>query len=214
MVDRDLHMADKSTPVSAQGRLAEIIRKVKIAAAERDDVVVDLREANRVRLELLAEELRPVLDDVPRDIDLFDLIISSGLQPRFWIDAVAHVHMAQDRRTYRFVRDTRLGRIVIAEGGDVAAMADAVSRYIGERLVERERFLAGESEDVRSRDARQSRDEAKGSPAKEPAAGGAQEAGHGESVLVVGLLWFVLGCVAGAGTLAAAYWDKLGVFVR
>ena len=148
-------MADNSNPAKAEGRLADIIRKVKIAAAEREDVVVDIREANRVRLEILVEELRPVIDDVPREIDLFDLTISSGLQPRFWIDAVAHVQVAQDRRTYRFVRDTRLGRVVVAEGSEVAAMADAVSRYIGGAPRRAGAIsCAGETEDVRSRNAR------------------------------------------------------------
>ena len=218
MVDRDANMAENSTPANAHGRLADIIRKVKIAAAEREDVVVDIREANRVRLEMLAEELRPVTDDVPRDIDFFDLAISSGSQPRFWIDAVTHVHLGHDRRTYRFVRDTRLGRVVLAEGSDVAAMAEAVARHIGERLVERERFLAGEGRDLRVQGARQPGDDTRGAQSEKPAESlpaitlqGARPAG---SVFIVGLLWFILGCVAGAGTLAAAFWDRLGAFVN
>lgn len=54
-------MADKITPISADRRLADVIRQVKAAAVERDDVVVDMREADRARLELLLEELRPVV---------------------------------------------------------------------------------------------------------------------------------------------------------
>lgn len=212
-------MADRNSSRNPERRLADVIRKVKIAAAERDDVVIDIREADRVRLELLVEELRQVIADVPREAEIFDFTVSSGTQPRFWIDAVAHVHMAQDRRTYRLVRDTRLGRVVIAEDSSPETMADAVSRYIGERLVERERYLDGDMEEVRAfyKNAKDER------PASEPM--------HPETadevdqlppmtvpprqgtIFIVGLLWFILGCVAGAGVLALAFWDKLAATV-
>lgn len=129
---------------AAQGRLADAMREIKNAAADRDDVVVDIREAQRTRLELLAEDLQPVFADIPRDDDRFDLAISAGAQPRLWIDAVAHVTMGRDRRSYRFLRDTRLGRVVLAETSDMKQVADQVTRYIAERLVERQRALDGE----------------------------------------------------------------------
>lgn len=124
-------------------RLADAIREVKNAAADREDVVVDMREAQRMRLELIAAELAPVFADVPADVDVFDFAISSGLQPRLWIDAVSHVAMGRDKRTYRFVRDTRMGRVVLAESHDMKPVADQVTRYIAERLVERQRQLDG-----------------------------------------------------------------------
>jgi len=70
-------------------RLAEAVREVKAAAADREDVVVDMRETTRARLELLAQELAPVFAEVPEDDPAFDLAISSGQQPRLWIDTVA-----------------------------------------------------------------------------------------------------------------------------
>jgi hypothetical protein len=124
-------------------RLTDAIRDVKNAAADRADVVVDLRDAERMRLELLVTELQPVFTDVPHDVDLFDFSVSSGLQPRLWIDAVSHVAMGRDKRTYRFVRDTRAGRVVLAESPDMRPVADQVTRYIAERLVERQRMLDG-----------------------------------------------------------------------
>lgn len=128
-----------------EGRLAATLREVKNAIADRDDVVVDIREAQFSRLELLADELKPVFADVPRDDDWFDLVISSGAQPRLWIDAVAHVTMARDRRTYRFLRDTRLGRVVLAESADMKPVAEQVTRYIAERMIERQRVIEGET---------------------------------------------------------------------
>lgn len=142
-------MSDQSRS-ARQRRLSEIIREVKVAAAERDDVVVDMRDADRARLELLAQELEPVIADVPAEDDQFDFALSSGLQPRFWIDAVAHVHMARDRRTYRFVRDTRLGRTLMSETADMAETADSVARYIAERIIQRQRLLEGDFEAMRA----------------------------------------------------------------
>ena len=131
--------------VPAEGRrLADVIREVRNAAADRDDVVVDMREAQRMRLELLAAELAPVFADFPADMDYFDFVVSSGLQPRLWIDAVSHVAMGRDRRTYRFLRDTRIGRVVLAESTDMKPSPIQVTRYVAERIVERQRMIDGE----------------------------------------------------------------------
>ena len=93
--------AESQEPTAQARRLADVVREVKNAAADRDDVVVELREASRTRLELVAAELAPLFAEVPADIDLFDFTISSGLQPRLWIDAVSHVAMARVSLTKR-----------------------------------------------------------------------------------------------------------------
>ncbi|WP_095090792.1 hypothetical protein [Mesorhizobium sophorae] len=124
-------------------KLSDAVRDVKNAFADRDDVVVDMREAHRMRLDLLAAELAPVFADVPVDMDNFDFVVSSGLQPRLWIDAVSHVAMGRDRRTYRFLRDTRIGRVVLAESTDMKPVADQVTRYVAERIVERQKMMEG-----------------------------------------------------------------------
>jgi hypothetical protein len=144
---------NRNEPPKAVGRLAEAIRDVKNAVADRDDVVVDIREAQRTRLELLAEDLQPVFDEVPEDDDRFDFAISAGAQPRLWIDSVAHVTMGRDRRTYRFLRDTRMGRVVLAESADMKPVASQVTRYIAERVLERRRILEGDVETVDPRTA-------------------------------------------------------------
>ncbi len=136
------------TPIAASRALSDAMREVKNGFADRDDVVVDMREAHRMRLELMAAELAPVFAEVPPEMDSFDFAISSGLQPRLWIDAVAHVAMGRDRRTYRFVRDTRLGRVVLAESADMKTVARQVTLYIAERVVERQRMLDGDDAGV------------------------------------------------------------------
>jgi hypothetical protein len=49
--------------------------------------------------------------------------------------------MGRDKRIYRFVQDTRFGRIVIAESHDIAAIVDAVTDYVARRMIEREHAL-------------------------------------------------------------------------
>ena len=122
-------------------RLRDALRKARIEAADRTGVVVDLRDAEVARLEILNEALDPLFAQVPERVDLFDRGISQGDTPRLWIDVVAHVVMGRDKRIYRFVQDSRFGRIVIAESHDVAALVDAVTDYVARRMIEREHAL-------------------------------------------------------------------------
>jgi len=123
-------------------RLRDALRQARIEAADRTGVVVDLRDAEVARLEILSEALDPLFAQIPDTVDLFDRGISHGETPRLWIDVVAHVLMGRDKRIYRFVQDTRFGRIVLAESHDVAMIVDAVTDYIARRMIEREHALA------------------------------------------------------------------------
>src|ERR1700716_2190779 len=122
-------------------RLRDALRQARIEAADRTGVVVDLRDAEVARLEILNEALDSLFAQVPEQVDLFDRGISQGDTPRLWIDVVAHVLMGRDKRIYRFVQDTRYGRIVIAESHDVATIVDAVTDYVARRMIEREYAL-------------------------------------------------------------------------
>ncbi len=122
-------------------RLRDALRKARIEAADRTGVVVDLRDAEVARLEILSEALDDLFRQIPDHIDLFDRGISQGDTPRLWIDVVAHVAMGRDKRIYRFVQDTRFGRIVIAESHDVPVMVSAITDYVARRMIEREHAL-------------------------------------------------------------------------
>lgn len=125
-------------------KLSDAIRRARIGEADRSDGFVDLQEAERARLELLADELRQIIDDVPQDNDQFVFQLSSGSQPRLWIDMTSFVTIGRDRRTYRFLKDTRLGRTVILESASVDDLADTITNYVAERIIERERALEGD----------------------------------------------------------------------
>ncbi len=124
--------------------LRDTIRQVRTAEAERSDVVVELRDAERARLEILAEELRSVFNEVPAEDEQFIFTVAAGTPPRLWIDMTSFVVMARDRRTYRFLKDTRLGRTVILETAKLEDVADTITHYVAERIVERERAMEGD----------------------------------------------------------------------
>jgi hypothetical protein len=50
--------------------------------------------------------------------------------------------MARDRRTYRFVQDTRDGPVILTESASADDIVQAVTKYVARRMVERERALA------------------------------------------------------------------------
>lgn len=130
---------------AAKGRnLKDALAIVKNREADRDDVVVEMKAAERTRLELLAEELRPLVEDIDETDERFEFGLTSGERPRLWIDMTSFVAMGHDKRSYRFLKDTRLGRIVLAETSDMNKAADFVSEYIAEKVLERERMMEGE----------------------------------------------------------------------
>ena len=106
--------------------------------------------------------------------------------------------MGRDRRTYRFLRDTRLGRVVLAESHEIKPVADQVTRYIAERIVERQRMIDGDVEPVLV-----STKPAEPQPeaiAKQPS---------GWRSFLSGLMLVLVGAAVGLVATAALLWDKL-----
>jgi len=206
-------MHDKISPMDARRRLGDAIRGAQVAAADRGDVVIDMKEADLARIEILAQDLQPVFDEVPADDEQWDFAISTGLQPRLWIDATAHVMMGRDRRTYRFVRDTRLGRSVLAESPEVKPISDAVTTYIAERIVERQRMMEGERVSLRS--AAVAAPSGPAEPTPQSAAAPAVPLRQHRSMandFVNAVIWLLIGAFAGAGALLAFFWDRLSPY--
>jgi hypothetical protein len=130
--------------------LKAAMNQARVEAAERSSVIVDLLDAEVARLELLNEALDPLFAEVPPGVDLFDRGVSRGETPRLWIDAVAHVAMGRDKRSYRFLQDNRMGRHVLAESHEIPDIVQAVTTYVARRLIERQRALEGSPDLVSS----------------------------------------------------------------
>lgn len=139
--DRKDEESAEYRPVLSES-LKEAMRQARIESAERSGVVVDLRDAELARLELLNEALDPLFAQISTEVELFDRGISLGDTPRLWVDVVAHVVMGRDKRQYRFVQDGRYGRKILAESSEIEDIVRAVTHYVASRLVERERALS------------------------------------------------------------------------
>ncbi len=170
------------------GELKRAIREVRISKAEQNDIAADLGAAEQARLELLSEALEAIAADLPQDGEQFLVGLLPGRPPRFWVDATSFVMMGRDRRQYLFQKDTRLGRTTLAENASVEAIAQAVTRYVAERMVEREQAVEGDWLAAKAHAA-----------ARAPA--------RSETVaLVWGLCGFGLGMIAGMFLLVAYAW--------
>lgn len=147
------HQPDENRPQ----RLRDALRQARIESAERSGVVVDMRDAEAARLELLNDALDPLYAEIPDDVELFDRAVSHGDPPRLWVDAVAHVHMGRDKRTYRLVQDSRNGRKLLAESPEIEDIAGAITQYIARRILDREQALAADERPLSLDAARESR---------------------------------------------------------
>jgi hypothetical protein len=152
--------------------LRNAVRRAREESAELSEAQTDLRQGEVARLELLEDAIRPILDQTPDDVELFDLGVTRGDRPRLFIDMIGFVDLAHDRRTFRFFQDTRHGRVLIAENESADKIVAAVTNYVARRLVEREQALAADwrhrspaSEAIRTRTrANRLSREAKGPP--------------------------------------------------
>ncbi len=195
-------------PVSLKAAL----RRARLENAERGDAQSDLHGAEIARLDLLREQLEPVFAQLPEDCDLFDLGLVQGERPRLFVDMIAFVELTRDRRGFRFLQDTRNGRVLLTESGQMEAITQAVADYLARRLIEREKALSAAT-NVATRALRSAVD---GVPAKAPNAPGQHppqvrpaRARPGFFRVLARLFIFavdVLGMAAFFGLLAAAGW--------
>lgn len=191
-------------------RLADVVREMKIAEADRLDAADQEGDVARRKLEALAEELSDVFEEAGGEEAGFDFQISQGAHPRLWIDAATHVAIGRDGRTYRILRDARGGRTLLGETDDLDDAADRVTRYVATRSLERERLLDDGRVPVRA-----SGSEAR--PVARPLGGSLAEVERVEVRkpsrfvrFVRALIWFALGALVGAALLFVAYGERLG----
>jgi len=180
-------------------RLSDAVRRVRIASAERSDAFADLHESDRARLAMLVEALDGVFAELPDSDDFFICEVAGGAPPRLWVDPTSHVMIGRDRRTYRFLKETRLGRVVLLESTDVDAVADAVTDYVAERVVERDRIQESDFLLARMRLA--------ALPGAAGYGGGRAEVrGKPDGRWLAWVVLFLFGFAAGAGGLIAYAW--------
>ena len=138
-------MADGKPSTADTGVLRDALRQARIAEAAHFEAVLDLRDAQTLRLQLLKDDLAPVGASLSAAEGLVDLALVPGEPPRLWIDPISNVVMQPDPRTYRFVQDTQNGREILLETTDRTAMVERIKTHIAHRIVARERQIATSS---------------------------------------------------------------------
>jgi hypothetical protein len=176
--------------------LSEAMERVRDDQASRDDVVVEMKQAGRARLELLAQDLQPVFKDIPDDNDQFEFAITNGEPSRLWIDMTSYVRMGREKRVYEFVKDTRMGRTILGKSEDRAKMSRIVTNYVAERILERERMIEGEWVALRDYDF--------SAPDADDTADSQKRTGVDNRLTAFG--WLVAGLLLGAAAMVAWAW--------
>ena len=124
--------------------LSKSMERMKSRHADRDDVVIELNQSQLSRLELLARDLQPVFEQLPDDNDQFEFALTKGETPRLWIDMSTYVRMGAMPHQYELIKDTRMGRTILATSTDKARIGQVVTDYMADKILERERLIEGE----------------------------------------------------------------------
>jgi hypothetical protein len=128
-----------STRLPGDQGLSGALRQARLAEAAHFEAVLDIRDAQTLRLQVLKDELAPdILANVEAS-SFIDLALVPGDPPRLWVDLITSVVMAPDPRTYRLVQDGSGGRQTLLETADRAEMIGRIKQHIAHRLITRER---------------------------------------------------------------------------
>jgi hypothetical protein len=124
--------------------LAEAMNRARTLQTGRDSAKSDIRAGAVTRLEALRKKLAPLYSAIPHDVELFDLGLVSHEKPRLFVDIIAFIELNRDQTGFRFLQETRAGRLVLAETEDEKHLVNVVTDYVAHRLIERERALSAD----------------------------------------------------------------------
>ncbi len=141
--------SDAQTGLRPDGLEPEV-RRARLAQAAHFDALVDIRDAQTLRLAALHGELRKQAAATPRLGNLLSLQLEDGFPPRLWLDNISFVIMEPDPRTFRLMRQDQTHHETVFETRDMPEMIARVRDYASNRLIERQRSDAS-SDDAGSR---------------------------------------------------------------
>jgi hypothetical protein len=131
--------------------LAQTLRRVRAAAAERAARTADSRADERLRLEALLARIEAALADAGPGAELFDPGVTQGFprrgapgRSRLFLDALAFFEARRGGRGFRLFQDSRWGRLTLGEADDAEEATRLALDYCARRLLERERALVSD----------------------------------------------------------------------
>jgi hypothetical protein len=128
--------------VAEHDDLSGALRKARLAEAAHFEAVMAIRDSKSLRLQVLKDEIAPVIAATPEAANVFDLALVPGEPPRLWIDLISFVVMEPDYRTYRLQQDNQGGREALFESADRAEMVSYLKSYLAHRMIAREKQIA------------------------------------------------------------------------
>ncbi|MGB7206216.1 MAG: hypothetical protein WBD37_12145 [Anderseniella sp.] len=117
------------------------VRRARLAQAAHFDALVDIRDAQTLRLVALHSELTEQVNRDPKLKSLLPLQLENGFPPRLWVDDISYVVMEPDPRTFRLTRQNATGHTTIVETRDLLEIAGKVREYASHRLIEQQRDM-------------------------------------------------------------------------
>jgi hypothetical protein len=133
-----LGLAKAATTPERDG-LAGALREARQAEAAHFEAALELRDSKSLRLQLLKDDLLPLVESSPEAQELFGLALIPGEAPKLWIDLISFIVMEPDHRTYRFLQHRQDRREILFETADRELMAAAIRRHMAHLIVARER---------------------------------------------------------------------------
>lgn len=134
-----------STRLPGDQSLSGALRQARLAEAAHFEAVLDIRDAETLRLQVLKDDLVPVVQGNSSASSFIDLALVPGDPPRLWVDLITFVLMAPDPRTYRLVQDSPAGRQTLLETTNRSEMVERITQHIAHRMIAREREMTRES---------------------------------------------------------------------
>ncbi len=118
------------------------VRRARLAQAAHFDALVDVRDAQTLRLSALHADLKVKLGKNQQLASLLPLQMENGFPPRLWIDDISFVIMEPDPRTFTLMRQDASGRETIFSTRQMPEMIAKLQEYASHRLIEKQRSEA------------------------------------------------------------------------
>lgn len=144
-------MSDVTSLNAEMEGMKNAVRHARLTEAAYFDSVLTIRDAQTLRLQVLKDELLPLVASLKDQDPYIDLVVVPGDPPRLWVDPVSWVVMEPNPQTYRLVQDSQAGRQILLETPVRADMVERLKLHFAHRVVLRERQLNSPAGSVVSR---------------------------------------------------------------
>ena len=136
--------------VSRAALIEEALRRARAAQSEYLDARANVADLRFLRLQGLADEMAEITKG-QKGLDVFmTLKAVPGDPPRLIVDAMSHVVMEPDPRTYMLIYDGPEDRKILCETESRRVIEEKLTEYVAHQIVAQERTLGTEPNEAES----------------------------------------------------------------